>query len=65
MLVTFFDNQGIIHTEFAPPSQVVNMEYYVQVGLVWPNSSSKTSVSEKRKLAPHCTITRDLTLQYH
>jgi hypothetical protein len=31
MMVMFFDSQGIIHTEFVPPSQTVYKEHYVEV----------------------------------
>jgi hypothetical protein len=52
ILVTFFGSQGIIHKEFVPPGQTVNKEYYVEALLSFGSktSSSKTSVSGKRKL---------------
>ena len=31
MLSCFFDSQGIVHHEYAPEGQTINMEYYLQV----------------------------------
>jgi hypothetical protein len=34
VLTVFFDHEGVIHHEYAPEGQTVNMEYYVEV-LCW------------------------------
>jgi len=31
MLICFFDQKGIVHKEFVPPSQTVNAAFYVEV----------------------------------
>jgi len=31
MLICFFDNQGIVHTEFVPQGQTVNQFYYREI----------------------------------
>lgn len=31
MLIAFFDSKGLIHHEFVPPGQTVNMVFYLQV----------------------------------
>lgn len=31
MLTVFFDYRGVVHSEFLPPSQTVNKEYYLSV----------------------------------
>lgn len=31
MLICFFDVQGIVHSEFVPPGQTVNQDYYIEV----------------------------------
>jgi len=31
MLICFFDQKGIVHKEFVPPNQTVNVAFYVEV----------------------------------
>ena len=31
MSIAFFDRRGIVHKEFAPPGQTVNVRFYVEV----------------------------------
>jgi len=31
ILICFFDQKGIIHKEFVPPSQTVNAAFYVEI----------------------------------